>query len=107
MAQTSKAAARRGKPSYFMSILGVTIVLFFVGIFGWIFLSASNYIKGLKEDVRVEAYLHPNARQTAIDSLQAYIAAKPYTKSLEYVDKEAAKRKWLESGEANFSEFLN
>ncbi|HWJ89745.1 MAG TPA: permease-like cell division protein FtsX [Flavisolibacter sp.] len=107
MAQTSKAAARRGKPSYFMSILGVTIVLFFVGIFGWIFLSASNYIKGLKEDVRVEAYLQPNARQADIDSLQAYIAAKPYTKSIEYVDKEAAKKKWLESGEANFSEFLN
>lgn len=107
MAQTSKAAARRGKPSYFMSILGVTIVLFFVGIFGWIFLSASGYIRGLKEDVKVEAYLQTNAKQSDIDSLRAYIAAKPYTKSIEYVDKEAAKKKWLSSGEADFSEFLD
>src|SRR3954471_151380 len=103
MAATSKSAARRGKPSYFMSILGVTIVLFFVGIFGWIFLSASSYIRTLKENVKVEAYLQTNAKQTDIDSLRAYIASRPYTKAVEYVDKETAKKKWLQSGEDDFS----
>jgi len=107
MAQTSKAAARRGKPSYFMSILGVTIVLFFVGVFGWIFLSASNYIRGLKEDVKVITYLQKNATKKDIDSLQAYIASKPYTKSIEFVDKETAKKRWLASGEAEFSELID
>jgi cell division transport system permease protein len=107
MATISKAAARRGKPSYFMSILGVTIVLFFVGVFGWIFLSASSYISGLKEDVKVIAYLQKNVAQKDIDSLQAYIAAKPYTKSIEYVDKETAKKRWLASDEPEFSELID
>ena len=51
MAQFGKASAKRSKPSYFMAILGVTIVLFFVGIFGWLFLNAQMYVKKLKEDV--------------------------------------------------------
>lgn len=99
MAQISKSAARRGKPSYFMAVLGVTIVLFFVGIFGWIFLSASSYIKALKEDVKVNVYLQKNVQQPQVDSLKNYIAAKPYTKSVEYIDKETAKKNFIASGE--------
>lgn len=106
MAQTSRAAARRGKPSYFMSILGVTIVLFFVGVFGWIFLSASGYVKGLKEEVKVNVYLQKNVTQNDIDSLKNYIAAKPYTKSVEYVDKETAKKRWLAT-ESDFSQLID
>ena len=90
-----------------MSILGVTIVLFFVGVFGWIFLSASGYVKGLKEDVKVVANLQKTVAQKDIDSLMAYISAKPYTKSVEYVDKETAKKRWLASGEADFSELID
>ncbi len=57
MAQIGKASAKRSKPSYFMAILGVTIVLFFVGIFGWILINASHYIDQLKEEVQVQVYL--------------------------------------------------
>lgn len=106
MAQTSKASARRGKPSYFMAVLGVTIVLFFVGVFGWIFLSASSYIRALKEDVKVNVYLQKNVQQKDVDSLQAYIAAKPYTKNVQYVDKETARKNFIASGEKDFSDVL-
>lgn len=106
MAQFGKSSSKRGKPSYFMSILGVSIVLFFVGIFGWIFLSASVYIKGLKEDVKMVAYLQKNAKQADIDSLQTFIRAQPYTKTVEYVDKESAKKKWLAGGESDFNELI-
>ena len=106
MAQISRAAARRGKPSYFMAVLGVTIVLFFVGIFGWIFLSASSYITALKEDVKVNVYLQKNAPQTQIDSLKNYIASKHYTKSVAFVDKETAKKNFMASSEEDFSVVL-
>jgi cell division transport system permease protein len=109
MATTSKAAARRGKPSYSMAILGVTIVLFFVGIFGWIFLSASGYVRGLKEDVKVVAYLQKTATTKDIDSLQTYIQGKPYTKpgSVEFVDKETAKQRYLSAGEVAFDNIID
>jgi cell division transport system permease protein len=107
MSPASKTAARRGKPSYFMSVVGVSIVLFFIGIFGWLFLSANSYIKGLKEDVKVIAYLQKTASQKDIDSLTTYVATKPYTKSVEYVDKETAKKRFLSSGESDFKEVID
>lgn len=90
-----------------MAILGVSIVLFFVGIFGWLLLNASRYIDQLKEEVQVQVYLRNNVAQTDIDSLRNYIAAQPYTKSVEYIDKETAKKRWLAQGEADFEELLD
>lgn len=106
MAQIGKASAKRSKPSYFMAILGVTIVLFFVGIFGWVLLNASHYIDQLKEEVQVHVYIRNNVAQKDIDSLHNFIASQPYAKSLEYVDKETAKKRWLAQGEADFEELL-
>lgn len=107
MTQFGRASAKRSKPSYFMAILGVTIVLFFVGIFGWLLLNASHYIDQLKEEVQVQVYLRNNVAQQDIDSLKDYIASKPYTKSVEYIDKETAKQRWLARGEADFEELLD
>jgi cell division transport system permease protein len=105
MAQFGKASAKRSKPSYFMAILGVTIVLFFVGIFGWLFLNAQMYVKKLKEDVTLQVYLRKTASQADIDSLKSYIAGKPYTKTVEYIDKEKAKEKWLASNDEKAENF--
>lgn len=107
MAQIGKSSAKRSKPSYFMAILGVTIVLFFVGIFGWLLLNASRYIDELKEEVQVQVYLRNNLAQKDIDSLKSYIASKPYTKTVEYIDKETAKSRWLAQGESDFEELLD
>jgi len=89
-----------------MSILGVTIVLFFIGIFGWIFLSAERYTNVLKENVKMVAYIHDNAKKPDVDSLMAYIKNKPYTRFIEYVDKETAKKRFIAQGETDFSNIL-
>jgi Cell division protein len=107
MAQFGKASAKRSKPSYFMSILGVTIVLFFVGIFGWLLLNASRYTEELKEEVKMQVYLRNNITPDDVESLRAYIAGQPYTRTLEYIDKETAKARWLASGESDFTELLD
>jgi cell division transport system permease protein len=107
MTQPGKASIRRSKPSYFMSILGVTIVLFFIGVFGWIFLSAESYTRVLKENVKVAAYLSDKAKMADIDSLKKYLESKPYLKSIEYVDKEAAKKRFIAKGEPDFSNVID
>lgn len=107
MAQFGKASAKRSKPSYFMSILGVTIVLFFVGTFGWLLLNASRYTEELKEDVKMQVYLRNNVTETDVQSLKAYLSSKPYTRTLEYIDKETAKARWMTSGESDFTELLD
>lgn len=107
MVQFGKASAKRSKPSYFMAILGVTIVLFFVGVFGWLLLNAKRHVEALKEDVKVQVYLRRNVTPTDVETLKNYIAAQPYTKSLEYIDKETAKKRWTSDGEADFQELLD
>lgn len=107
MAQFGKASAKRSKPSYFMAILGVTIVLFFVGVFGWLLLNASRYTEELKEDIKIQVYLRRSVTQQDVDSLRNYIQSRPYTKSMEYIDKETAKKQWMDKGETDFTELLD
>lgn len=107
MAQFGKASAKRSKPSYSMAILGVTIVLFFVGVFGWLLLNASRYTEELKEDIKLQVYLRRSATQADVDTLMQYIKSRPYTKTAEYIDKEAAKKQWMAKGENDFQELLD
>jgi cell division transport system permease protein len=95
MAQISKAAARRGKPSYIMSIIGVTLVLFLLGIVGWIMINGNKLGDYFRENIEVKAFLKGDVNtQDSLTLLQA-IAAKPYVKSYEFVNKEEARKKYL------------
>lgn len=106
MAQFGKATSQRGKPSYFMSILGVTLVLFLLGIVGWLTINSRKLIQYFKESVEVQVFLKPNVADTARTALQDYITAQPYTKTVRYTDKETAKKEWLKTGNEDFTEFL-
>ena len=106
MAQFGKASSQRGKPSYFMSILGVTLVLFLLGIVGWLTINSQKLIQYFKESVEVQVFLKPNIADTARQNLQNYITSQPYTKSVKFTDKETAKQEWIKSGGEDFTEFL-
>lgn len=106
MAQNGKASMKRGKPSYFMSILGVTLVLFLLGIVGWITINSQKLMDYFKESVEVQVFLKPNIPDTARTNLQSYITSQPYTRSVKFTDKESAKQEWLKSGGEDFTEFL-
>lgn len=107
MSQSGKASIKRGKPSYFMAILGVTIVLCLFGIIGLITINSRKLIQNLKESVEVHVFLKQNIKDTARINLQNYIASKPYTRSLKYTDVETAKKEWLKSGGEDFTEFID
>ena len=92
MAQISKAAARRGKPSYIMSIIGVTLVLFLLGIVGWLLINGTKLGDYFRENIQVKAYLTDNITSQDSTALIQELAAKPYMKSLEYVNKEDARK---------------
>ena len=92
MAQFGKATSQRGKPSYFMAILGVTLVLFLLGLVGWLSINSKKLMQYFKESVEVQVFLRPNIHDTSRVALQNYITAKPYTKNIRYTDKETAKQ---------------
>ena len=106
MSQAGKASIKRGKPSYFMSILGVTLVLFFLGIIGLIVINTNKLSDHFKENVTVSAYLRGDLNPKDSTELVNYVSAKPYIREFTYVTKEIAKKKYLADGNKDWSEVL-
>ena len=70
MAQFGKASSKRGKPSYFMAILGVTLVLFLLGLVGWITINSKKLMQYFKESVEVQVFLKTDIQDTSRIAVQ-------------------------------------
>ena len=95
MAQFGKSAsAKRSKPSYLYSIIGVALILFLFGIVGLFFLNLRKSGDVFKEQLEINAYITPTATPKQKDSLYQYIKSLDYVKSAEYLTKEKAIEKY-------------
>lgn len=90
-----------------MAIIGVSLVLFFLGLLGWIAINSKKLEQYFRESVEVQIFLKENAQDKEKKALQQFLEAQPYTKTLKYADKEAAKAAWKQSGGEDFMEFLD
>jgi len=107
MTESRKASIKRGKPSYFMSVLGVTLVLFVLGIIGWLIINAGKLGEHFKENVEVNVYLRENLNPKDSAALVQYISSKPYVKSYVYTTKEMARKKFISDGNESWEDFLD
>lgn len=107
MAQFGKASSKRGKPSYVMSIIGVTLVLFLLGIVGWLVINANKLSDYFKENVEVKVYLTNKVSNKDSIALMAFFASRPYIRNFEYVTKDEAKKKYMDDGNEDFSTILD
>jgi cell division transport system permease protein len=107
MAQFGKGYAKRSTPSYFMAIVGVSLVLFLLGLLGWMVINANKLGENFRENVEVQVYVRENvsARDSAI--LVQYVAGQPYTKSYEYLTKDLAKKKFISDGNSDWGTVLD
>jgi cell division transport system permease protein len=106
MAQFGKASSKKGKPSYIYAIIGVALVLFLFGIVGWFFLNIRKTGDYFKENIQVQAFLNRDANKKVIDSATKYIAALPAIKSVEYVTKEMAVKKYEAENDTIWKSFI-
>jgi cell division transport system permease protein len=90
-----------------MSILGVTLVLFLLGIIGWLVINANKLGDYFKENVEVRAYLRGDMNPKDSTFLMEYISAKPYVKSIQYVSKEEGKKLYMEEESEDWSKVLD
>ncbi|HLX90238.1 MAG TPA: permease-like cell division protein FtsX [Puia sp.] len=107
MAQFGRGSAKRSKPSYFMVILGVSLVLFFLGMLGWIVINAKRLGQTFRENIEVQVYLRENINPKDSADLLSYIASQPYVKSYEYVTKDLAKKRYLQDGNTDWATVLD
>jgi len=89
-----------------MAILGVSLVLFILGILGWLVINANKLGDYFKENVELRVYLRENISVKDSSSLVQYIAARPYVKKYRYITKEMAKQKFLADGNEDWKTVL-
>jgi len=90
-----------------MSILGVTLVLFLLGIIGWLVINANKLGEYFKENVEVRAYLRGDLNPNDSVALMKYISTKPYVKSIEYITKEAGKKIYMAEENEEWNKVLD
>jgi len=107
MAQFGKGYAKRSTPSYFMAIVGVSLVLFLLGILGWIVINANKLGQFFRENIEVDVYVRENVSPRDSAALVQYIGSRPYVKSFEYITKDAAKQRYLHDGNKDWGTLLD
>ena len=106
MTATRSASLKRSKPNYIYSIVGVAVVLFIMGIMGWLFLNLHSIGDNFKEDIRISVYIR-TADKNTIGKIQAFIANQPYAKNVEYIDKDKAKEIWNKENSEDWAKILS
>jgi cell division transport system permease protein len=107
MANTRKGFSKRSSPSYLMAIVGVSVILFLLGILGWIVINANKLGQYFKESIAMNVYVRENVSPRDSATLVQYISSRPYVKSYEYVTKEVAKQKYLQDGNKDWGSLLD
>jgi cell division transport system permease protein len=107
MAQFGKGYAKRSTPSYFMAIVGVSLVLFLLGLLGWIVINANRLGENFRENLEVQVYVRQNISAKDSAALVQYVAAQPYVKSYNYVTKDMARKQFVGDGNDDFMSVLD
>ncbi|MBI9040050.1 permease-like cell division protein FtsX [Lutibacter sp.] len=101
-----KYQKRRLRSSYFSVIISIALVLFLVGILGLIVLKTNSITKHFKEKVAITVFLKDDANNDDIKILQAELKKAEYTKSVTFISKSVAAKKYSEEIGENFLDFL-
>lgn len=107
MAIQGRASMRRSKPSYFMAILGVALVLFILGMLGWLVINASKLESYFKGSVQVHAFVREGSPQREIDAVLKRIQLRPYARTVEFTSKEMARSKFIGDGNQDWNNVLD
>lgn len=106
MAQFGKASSKKSKPSYVYAIIGVSLVLYLFGLVGWVFINLRKTGDYFKENIQVHATLNRDAKNAVIDSAANFLQSMPAIKSVEYVSKEMAIKKYESENDTAWRQFI-
>ncbi|MBL7720214.1 MAG: hypothetical protein JNL72_15360 [Flavipsychrobacter sp.] len=84
------ATNKKAKPTYFYAILGVSLVLFLLGVLGALVINGRSLTRAFKEDVVVSVEFHDNAREEHIQKMKQILENQPFTRETKIITKEEA-----------------
>ncbi|HNW99141.1 MAG TPA: permease-like cell division protein FtsX [Bacteroidales bacterium] len=101
-----KYSQRKLNTSYISTVVGITLVLFMLGLLGLILLHANRLSNYVKENIGFTVFLNDDVKEVDIIQLQKTLDARNYVKSTEFISSDkAAKNLQKDIGE-DFVTFL-
>jgi cell division transport system permease protein len=100
------ATGKKAKPSYFNAIMGVALVLFLLGVLGWLVINGRALSRAFKEDLEVNIDFHDNVTDESVKKMQAVLDKQPFVRETRIISKEEAMRMENEVEGGNMVEFL-
>jgi len=81
-------AGKKSKPTYFNAIMGVALVLFLLGVLGWLLINGRSLSRAFKEDLEINVDFHDNVSDESVAKLQSILEHQAFVRSAKIISKE-------------------
>ncbi len=100
------ATGQKSKPSYFYAILGVSLVLFLLGLLGWLVINGRGLTRVFKEDIEIQVVLHDNTQMEKATELKEVLDRQPFVRQSSITTKEEAAQEFEAEWGEEFTSLL-
>ncbi|MFZ5551922.1 MAG: cell division protein FtsX [Bacteroidota bacterium] len=90
MSKMQRYIRRSERTSYLSTVIGISLVLFMLGIVGWLILTSKKVTQIVKESIQVDVFFKEGTREADMLQLEKTLSAEHYVKSARYVSKQEA-----------------
>lgn len=91
-------------------VFSITLALTFIGAFGCLLIYSRELERVVRENVKIQVYLHSQLRAADREKLEKIIREKPYTlasgKGFQFISREEAARQFIQETGEDFEKFL-
>lgn len=100
------AVSKRSKPTYFNVILGVALVLFLLGVLGWLVINGRALSRAFKEDLEISVDFHDNTTDENVAKMKAILDKQGFVRTAKVITKEEAVKMENQVEGTNVVDFL-
>lgn len=97
---------KRLRSSYLTSVISISLVLFMLGLIGFLFLNAKKLSDYVKETIGFTIFINDETKEADIFQLQKILDNKDYVKETRYITAEQAAKEFQKEIGEDFVEFL-
>ena len=90
MSSPQQKRPKKSSPTYFSSILSISLILFVLGVIGTFFVQSSRLTQTLKENMAIQLVLQESVNESDCLQLSKQLEAEVFVKDVEVIDKEEA-----------------
>ena len=100
------ATGKKAKPTYFNAILGVALVLFLLGVLGWLVINGRALSRAFKEDLEISVDFHDNTTDANVARMRAILDKQSFVRNTKIITKEEAVKMENQVEGTNVIDFL-